>query len=44
MLQNYLTSAYRNLRKNKLSATINVLGLAVGIASCLVILLLVWKQ
>ena len=41
MLKNYLISAYRNLRKNKLPATINVLGLAVGLAACLVILLLV---
>ena len=41
MLKNYLISAYRNLRKNKLPATINILGLAVGIAACLVILLLV---
>lgn len=41
MLKNYLISAYRNLRKNKLPATINILGLAVGMAACLVILLLV---
>ena len=41
MLRNYFISAWRNIRKNKLPATINVLGLAVGLAACLVILLLV---
>ncbi len=41
MLKNYLISAWRNLRKNRLPATINILGLAVGLAACLVILLLV---
>lgn len=41
MLKNYFISAWRNIRKNKLPATINILGLAVGLAACLVILLLV---
>ena len=37
MLKNYLTIAYRNLRKHSFYTLINILGLAVGIASCLII-------
>ena len=39
MLQNYLTIAMRNLRKHRTFSFINILGLAVGIAVCLQILL-----
>ncbi|QHT67034.1 FtsX-like permease family protein [Rhodocytophaga rosea] len=38
MLRNYLTIAYRNLKKSKLFSAINILGLALGIAACLLIL------
>jgi putative ABC transport system permease protein len=41
MLKNYLKIAFRNLRKHKLYAAINVTGLAVGLACCLLILLFV---
>lgn len=41
MIQNYLKIALRNLLKYKGYSAINILGLAVGIASCLVILLFV---
>ncbi len=37
MLRNYLYSALRNLRKNKFYSSINVLGLAVGVAGFLLI-------
>lgn len=37
MIRNYLTIALRNLRKHSFYTMINVLGLAVGIASCLII-------
>ena len=37
MLENYLYSALRNLRKNKFYSLINVLGLAVGMAGFLLI-------
>lgn len=37
MLSNYITIALRTLRKQTLYASINVLGLAVGIAACLLI-------
>jgi putative ABC transport system permease protein len=39
MLLNYLKVTFRSIVKNKLSSTINVLGLAVGLASCLLIFL-----
>jgi putative ABC transport system permease protein len=41
MWRNYLTVAVRNLVANKLYSAINIGGLAVGLAACLVILLLV---
>jgi putative ABC transport system permease protein len=37
MFKNYLTTALRNLRKNKVSSFINVAGLAVGMAVALLI-------
>ena len=41
MLKNYLTVAFRNLIKNRLYTAINIFGLAVGLASCILILLYV---
>jgi len=41
MLKNYLKTAWQNLRSHKTYAAINTLGLAVGIAACLLIFLLV---
>ena len=38
MIQNYLKIAYRNLLKNKVFSLINILGLAIGMAACLLIL------
>ena len=38
MLKSYLTIAFRNLLKRKLYSFINIFGLAVGVAVCLVIL------
>ena len=37
MFRNYLKTSFRNLRKNKLYSTINIFGLAIGLASCLLI-------
>lgn len=37
MLLNYLKIARRNLVRNKLTSSINILGLGIGIAACLVI-------
>ena len=37
MFKNYLKTALRNLTKNKLYSSINIFGLAIGLASCLLI-------
>ena len=41
MLKNYFKTAWRSLLRNKVNTTINVLGLTLGIAVCLIIFLLV---
>lgn len=41
MFKNYLKTAWRNLRKNKVFSAINIVGLAIGMAACIVILLFV---
>lgn len=41
MFRNYLKIAWRALRKNKAFAAINIVGLAVGMATCLLIVLFV---
>lgn len=40
MLKNYFKTAWRNISKHKISSAINVLGLAFGICSCIVIFLI----
>lgn len=44
MFKNYFLIAFRNLLKFKLYSLINIIGLAVGIASCLIILLYIQDQ
>ena len=44
MVRNYIKTAYRNLVKHKFYSLINVTGLAVGITSCLLILLFVQDE
>jgi putative ABC transport system permease protein len=44
MFRNYLKVAFRNLWKNKGYSAINIIGLAVGLATCLLILLFVWDE
>jgi len=41
MLQNYIITALRNLINHKLYSAINIVGLAVGLAACILILLFV---
>lgn len=41
MFRNYLTVAVRNLTKHRLYSAINIFGLAIGIASCILIVLFV---
>lgn len=44
MFRNYLKVAFRNLWKNKGYSAINIFGLAVGLATCLLIILFVWDE
>lgn len=44
MLRNYFKIALRHLQKNKLYAAVNIFGLAIGIASCLLIGLYIWHE
>ena len=44
MLKNYFTTALNNLIKNKLYSAINIAGLAIGLAACIVIALYVRDQ
>ena len=39
MLRNYIKLAFRNIRKYKFFSAINILGMSIGIAACLLILL-----
>jgi putative ABC transport system permease protein len=41
MLKSYLLIAIRSLRRNKLHASINIIGLAIGMACCILITLFV---
>jgi putative ABC transport system permease protein len=44
MFKNYLKTAFRNIRKNKLFSFINILGLSLGIATCFIIMLYVQDE
>ncbi|MDP8200564.1 MAG: ABC transporter permease [Candidatus Tenebribacter burtonii] len=44
MLLNYFKMAFRNIRRNKAHATINILGLAVGLAACILITLWIMNE
>ena len=44
MFRNYLKIAFRNLVKNKVFTFINIAGLAIGIATCLIIMLFVQDE
>lgn len=44
MFQNYLTVALRNLRKNKFFTLLNITGLAVGLACCMLIALYIYEE
>jgi putative ABC transport system permease protein len=44
MLRNYFLIAWRNLLRNRVYSLINILGLATGVACCLLIALYVWHE
>ena len=44
MIKNYIKTAIRNLRKNKIFSFINVFGLAIGLACCMLIAAYVYNE
>src|SRR5580658_2761210 len=44
MIKNYLKTAWRNLWKNKVFSAINIIGLSVGMAACIVIMVFVFYE
>ena len=44
MIRNYLKIAIRNLARNKAFSFINIFGLAVGLATCMLIMLYVFSE
>ena len=44
MFKNYLKVAFRNIMRDKAHATINILGLAVGLAACIIISLWILNE
>ncbi|MEO1032593.1 MAG: ABC transporter permease, partial [Bacteroidota bacterium] len=44
MIKNYFKIALRNLKKNRLYTTINIFGLSIGLAACLLILLYISSE
>ena len=44
MIKNYLKIAWRNLWKNKIFSAINIVGLAIGMAACILIMVFVFYE
>jgi putative ABC transport system permease protein len=44
MIKNYIKTAWRNIWKNKVFSALNITGLAVGMAACIVIMLFVFYE
>src|SRR5215217_7450040 len=44
MFKNYLKTAWRNILRNKVFSGINIIGLAIGLAVCIVIMLFVFYE
>lgn len=44
MFYNYIKAALRNMRQHRLFATINILGLAVGLSAVMLITLYIWDE
>ncbi|SHN12982.1 ABC transporter permease [Chitinophaga sp. CF418] len=44
MIQNYLKIAFRSLKRQKVSTSINIIGLAIGLATCILIMLYIQDE
>jgi len=44
MIRNYFLTAWRNLKKNKLNASVNILGLTVAFTCCILLFLTVYRE
>lgn len=44
MISNYIKFAWRNLTKNKIFSFINIVGLAIGLACCMLIAIFVYDE
>ncbi len=44
MFKNYFKTALRNIRKNKLYASINIFGLSIGLSACLIIGIYIYHE
>src|SRR6266571_2768494 len=44
MFKNYFKTAWRNLWKNKVYSAINIVGLAIGMAACIMMMLFVFYE
>jgi putative ABC transport system permease protein len=44
LLHNYFKTAWRNIWKNKVFSAINIIGLAIGIAACIIIMVFVYYE
>lgn len=44
MIRNYLVLALRNLRKNKFFSAVNIFGLSVGLACCMLVALFIYEE
>src|SRR6187402_2792211 len=44
MLENYFKTLWRNMRKNKLHTTINIVGMSVAFACSILLLIMVYQQ
>src|ERR1700712_5405112 len=44
MFRNFFKISFRNLKKNKAFSFINILGLSVGLATCLLIMLFIFDE
>src|SRR5215470_1808497 len=44
MIKNYLKTAWRNLSRSKVFSTINILGLSIGLACCILMFLFIQNE